>query len=242
MRVNVLAKKSEYLFREVARIAEGAKMKVNKRKTQMLCIHAKRSVDVTSFIRLDISNGEKITSTDTLKILGFTFNHEPNASAHVKLLIDKFYSKLWILRFLKRSGMEQSDLLKVYYTVIRPCAEYSSIVYNTLIPQYLANKLELMQKQAIKIIYGYNINYGNILEIKGIETLAERRTKSSLSFAINNKDKDRFKKWFPLAPNERTNVRGTTHRKYLEKQTRTERTKNNPLQNMIRLLNEHEQK
>ena len=96
-----------------------------------------------------------------------------------------------------------------------------------------------MQKQAIKIIYGYGINYEELLAIKDIETLAERRTKSSLSFALKNKDTERFKKWFPLAPNSRE-VRNTTHRKYLEKQARTERTKNNPLQNMIRLLNEHD--
>ena len=143
------------------------------------------------------------------------------------------------LTILKRSGMGDTELLKVYMTVIRPCAEYCSVVYNSLIPQYLIDKLELMQKRAIKIIYGYNIAYDELLVIKNIETLEARRISSSLKFALKNKDTERFKKWFPLAHTERV-VRNTTHRKYLEKQARTERTRNNPIQSMIRLLNKNE--
>ena len=78
-----------------------------------------------------------------------------------------------------------------------------------------------------------------MVEAGQIETLQERREKSSLSFAIKNKDTERFGSWFPRAPLIR-NVRETTHRKYLERQAKTERTRNNPLQNMIRLLNENE--
>ena len=56
----------------------------------------------------------KQTNKQSLKILGFNSNNRPDASHHVSLVIEKFYARLWTLRFLKRSGMTKDDLLKVY--------------------------------------------------------------------------------------------------------------------------------
>ena len=216
----------------IQELASNVKMKVNERKTQMLCINASKFNEITSYIR---TKEGKISSTDRLKILGFTFDNNPTANCHV----EKFYCKLWMLRFLKQNGMRKHELLKVYKSIILPSVEYCSIVYNSLIPQYLEEKLELMQKRAMKIIYGYGIDYEELMVVKSIETLKARRAQSSLRFALKNKDTERFKKWFPLSQTERV-VRQSTHRKYLEKQAKTERTKNNPIQCMIRLLNKNE--
>ena len=135
--------------------------------------------------------------------------------------------------------MSKADLIKVYNTVVRPCAEYCSVVYNTLIPKYISEKLEGMQKRAYKIRHGNNINYEGKVNNKEIETLRERREKHSLQFALKNKDTLRFGHWFPREPMTR-NVRESTHRKYKEARAKTERTRNNPLQHMIRLLNKNE--
>ena len=51
--------------------------------------------------------------------------NSPDASRHVCGVIEKMYSRLWTLRFLKKSGMGKDELLKVYKTIIRPGAEYS---------------------------------------------------------------------------------------------------------------------
>ena len=55
--------------------------------------------------------------------------------------------------------MSKNRLLQVYKQIIRSGAEYCSTVYNSLIPLYMSDKLEQEQKQAIKIIYGYDVNY-----------------------------------------------------------------------------------
>ena len=55
--------------------------------------------------------------------------------------------------------MSKNRLLQVYKQIIRSGAEYCSTVYNSLIPLYMSDKLEQVQKQAIKIIYGYDVNY-----------------------------------------------------------------------------------
>lgn len=211
-------------------------MKVNKKKTQILCIHANKSDVVTSYIRTE--EGE-ITSGKTLKILGFHFDQNPNAVYYVTQIVGNMYKKLWMLRFLKKSGMSSQDLLKIYKSVIRAAAEYCSTVYHSLIPSYMAERLESVQRQAIRIIYGRRANYQNIIDSGELETLAARRVQTCLRFAQKAAVSEKFgRKWFPKRTVERE-TRETTRRIYDEKMHRTERDKNNPLQFMIRLLNEN---
>ena len=54
----------------------------------MLCISDAGSYKPTSYI---ISNSnERISSVDSMKFLGFTFNNDPNVREHIRLLIRKF--------------------------------------------------------------------------------------------------------------------------------------------------------
>ena len=53
-----------------------------------------------------------------------------------------------------------------------------------MIPGYLTAKLESVQRQALKIIYGWNRDIDEIMAIKNIETLEERREKALLNFAL----------------------------------------------------------
>ena len=232
-RIRILAKKSELQFERVRILADSLNMRVNNQKTQLLCIHANKDSIVDSYIRTE---GDDITSTKGLKILGFHFDENPNAVAHVTQAINKFYNKLWTLRFLRRSGMDKTNLLKVYRTVILPSVEYCSEIYDSLIPKYMSDKLESVQRQAIRIIHGWNINIEDVMEREGIDSLQDRRTKACLAFA-NRAVKSRFgQKWFPRNPAAR-GARQTTRRIYEEKKARTERDRNNPIQHMIRLLN-----
>ena len=225
-KLQVHAAKSEYVYKEAAELATEIKMRVNQKKTQMLCMHPFTSEDITSFIS---TIEGKIVSTDSLKILGFYFNKDPNANFHVTKLVDSFYAKLWSLRFLKRSGMGISDLIKVFDTVIRPSVEYSSVIYNPMISKKLADKLELVQKQAIRIIYGYHCDYDRMVGDGRIETLKKRRDDKTLIFAKRALANNKFgPKWFKPNLANREN-RSTTHRPYLTTFTRNERMCNNPL-------------
>ena len=102
-----IASKSERVFGKVQELADEINMKVNNKKTQMLCIHASNFSNVRSYIRTD---DDDIVPGDTLKILGFNFSCDPSANYHVLGVIDKLYSKLWTLRFLKRSEMSEERL------------------------------------------------------------------------------------------------------------------------------------
>ena len=83
--------------------------------------------------------------------------------------------------------MNAEDLLGIYKSVLRPFAEYSHVVYDSLIPEYISDKLESVQKQAMKIIYGGNVDYGGLISSGKIETLKDRRTCALLKFAEKNR-------------------------------------------------------
>ena len=67
--------------------------------------------------------------------------------------------------------MCRDKLLHVYKQIIRAGVEYCSTVYNSLIPSYVSDKLERVQKQAIKIIYRYDVNYQNLIDNGIVEML-----------------------------------------------------------------------
>ena len=200
----------------------------------MLCIAPGSSSIVSSHI--NTGTGERINSTNQLKILGFNFNTEPNAVYHVTGVIEKLYSRLWTLRFLKKSGMPPHVLLRVFNTVLRPAVEYSSVVYHSLIPEYLSIKLEQVQKQAYKIIYGWDVDYNSLVNNGAVETLKERREVALAKFANKAANSPRFgPEWFQEVVAHPREVRTTTRNKYVGKKCKTERGKNNPVQVMTRI-------
>ena len=97
--------------------------------------------------------------------------------------------------------------------------------------------LERQQTQALKNIYGFHLSAAKLLKKSGLETLAERREKASLSFAIKCTKNPRFEHWFPK---RKSSHRTRDRRPYVEMNARTERCRNSPLYAMRRQLNNHE--
>ena len=60
---------------------------------------------------------------------------------------------MYILRVLRRSGISPSDLLSVYYSLGRSILEYACSVWHTSLPNYLCNRIEQVQKRALRILY-----------------------------------------------------------------------------------------
>ena len=202
----------------------------------MLCIHACKHNNAETYIK---ANDTRIESTNKLRILGFEFDNRPNANKHVESFIERFYQKLWTLRFLKRSGLKEDDLLALYNCSVRSAVEYCSTVYHSMIPGYLTAKLESVQRQALKIIYGWTRDIDEIMAIKSIETLEERREKALLNFALKNEHVGKYgKRWFTEEDVPKRSTR-TTRNKYKIPRGRTNRSRANPITYMAMRLNEH---
>ena len=122
-------------------------MLVNEKKTQLLCITSAINYDVRSFVRLP---GEVRTSTDTLKVVGFTFGRRPGAAEHVKALRRSYGARSWAIRHLKRSGIGQETLVRIYCALIRPVLEYASPAFHTILTQQQSDELERFQRTSLK--------------------------------------------------------------------------------------------
>ena len=132
--------------------------------------------------------------------------------------------------------MGSNELFKVYQTCLRPSVEYSSVVYHSLTPDNVSNKLEALQKRASKIIFGTNSSYTDVINEGKIELLESRRKELCLKFARKAANNEIFgPKWFPENPRTVYNTRRPDL--YREERPKTERFKRNPINYMRHELN-----
>ena len=70
---------------------------------------------------------------------------------HVDYITAKASKKLYALRLLKRAGVQEQDMLKVFRSSVRSILEYAVPVWQD-IPDHLSDRIESVQKRACKII------------------------------------------------------------------------------------------
>ena len=187
----------------------------------------------TAYIKPE--TGDKIESSETLKILGFEFDRNPNPGKQIDRIISKFSARTWSLRYLKRSGMQTQDLIHVYITFIRPIAEYAAPSFQSMLTQEMINKLERQQARALKIIYGFHHSYRKTLEMSGLPTLQDRRIILTDKFALKLAASEKHKHLFPERPSAQRRARNGNV--YTEFPATTQRLYNSPLYYMRRRLN-----
>ena len=96
--------------------------------------------------------------------------------------------------------------------------------------------LELLQKLALKIIYGVTgVGYAELLDRPGLPTLAERRLKMVDKFITKAARHQSHKNWFPTKQISGYDLR--IEHVYKEKSARTSRLYNSPLYFYRRRLN-----
>lgn len=221
--------------RRFANIVQNSKMMgmlVNQRKTQLICLSPALHSEVRSFI--DTDDG-RIDSSENLTLLGFRFGNRPTIAAHLELIREKFNSRSWMLRHLKKSAVPDRDILTIYTSTIRPVIEYACCVYHPMMSMSDSNDLEKLQRRALKIIYGFDCSYKDAMEKAGILTLEERRREIFRKFTAKTSANQRFADWFPSHRPYLYELRAK--KKYEELKANTDRLYKSPLFTMRRLLN-----
>ena len=119
-------------------------------------------------------NGNYIERVSQAKVLGVTISSDLSWNAHVDEIISKARKRVYMIYQLKRAGINQNDLIRIYGSVIRPVVEYACPVWHTNLPKYLSDNIEIIQKRCLKTIFpGYQ--YENILQMVNLPTLHRRR-------------------------------------------------------------------
>ena len=65
-------------------------------------------------------------------------------------MLDKARSRTWSLRKLRQSGLNQTDLTKVYTTYIRPILDYAVPNYHSQSTAEMASEIERFQAYAMR--------------------------------------------------------------------------------------------
>ena len=89
-----------------------------------------------------------------LKLLGFHFDTSPTPTAHVKPILKKVRYRTWSIYNLKRLGLAKGGLVNVYRLLVRPCFDYSCVVYGPMLSKQLSESLKRQQKKIMRVIFG----------------------------------------------------------------------------------------
>ena len=215
--------------------AEDIGMRVNKQKTQMICISRNNGYKTTAILQV---GEERIQCSDHMKLLGFNLDASGTVEQHVRLLREKFRARFWSLIHLRRAGIRSTRLFKLYAALIRPVLEANSVVYHPMLGVGQSNELERMQKQVTRLCFGFDKHYAEVLEEQEIRTLKERRVIAARKFVAKTiANNPRFaNKWFARRPGVQADIR--SRRPYIEKRARSERYRNSPLLYLQRIAND----
>ena len=232
-RKTVRAVRCEEIFNTIAENASAIGMKVNPKKTRLLCV----SSAIHSNVEAYVSHGdERIASGQSMVLLGFRFDSRPSVASHVDFIQEKVNARAWMLRHLRLSGVPLHDIVKIYSSVIRPVVEYVTPAFDSMLTCGQSDQIEAIQRRALKTIFGYKTSYRQALELAGLPTLKERRSEIVLKFANKTVANPAFGRWFPYSTPMCYDIR--RKKKFQEEFAATDRLYRSPLFALRRLLNE----
>ena len=209
-------------------------MQLNLHKTQLLCIGCPLSCDITAYINID---GTVIESTESMKILGYTFGSKPNANLQVDVIRGKAAFKSWSIRHLVKAGVPRPDLVEIYCCFIRSALEYGVSTYGGFLTKQQSDELERLQAKTLRSIFGLRLSYASCLRLAGINSLAKRRELLFAKFAQRVESNPFFReRWLPYAREVPHFLR--TQDKYLEVKANCSRLQNAPIFRIRSLLND----
>ena len=154
---------------DVYRFSSSQKMKFNPAKCKKMIINfmAQPNFSVRS-----ICIGDSVVECfKSYKLLGVYLDNDLKWDNHIYYVVKKSSKKLYSLRLQKRSVVEPENILKVYLSTIRPVLEYAIPNWQS-IPDYLSDRVESIQRRALRIIYPEAESYDQSLRVAKLETLA----------------------------------------------------------------------
>ena len=97
-------------------------------------------------------NGTTINRVKKATILGLSITDDLKWNEHVEKITTKAAKRIYLLKQLKRSGLDNDDLTCFYMVSIRSILEYACQVFHYGLPQYLSLMIERIQKRSLRII------------------------------------------------------------------------------------------
>ena len=147
-------------------------MVLNPKKCKEMIVRCCRHVE--HFLPALSIDNKTLETVDHHKVLEVTLQYNLKRDLHINEIVGKASKRLHILRVLKRGGAPPCDLLRVYSSLIRSILEYCCPVWHSSLPVHLSDKIEKVQKRALRIIYPV-LRYPEALLTSGFTELHTRR-------------------------------------------------------------------
>ena len=129
-------------------------------------------------IVLDDNDIERVTQA---KVIGVTLSSDLSWNAYVDTIVPKARKRVFTIYQLKRAGIRQCYLHRVYVILIRPVLEYACPKWQTSLPMYISDHIETIQKRCLRTIFPGS-SYDEARSISNLPTIFERRTKLCQSY------------------------------------------------------------
>ena len=230
----VPAMELESFLNSLVQAVEKIGMKVNCKKTQLLCISPDNGYKSLSTIH---AGGETIRSQDTMKLLGFVVGTAPGVTDQVLHIKAKFRARFWTLIHMRRAGIKGTRLFKLYSILVRPILETNCVIYHPMLTRGQSKDLERLQKHVVRLCFGTDGSYSETCEAHGVLTLEARRITRLRRFVAKAMTNPWFaSKWFRRRQEIGTEIRN--RRPFIENRARTERYMKSPLVQMQRIAND----
>ena len=139
-------------------------------------------------------DGLNIQEVASHKHLGIYFSSNGSWHDHINYIVKKAYNRVNFLRRV-RFVLDRYVLERMYFSYIRPILEYGDVVWHNY-TQYLVNKLESVQIDAMRIVTGGTklTSLEKLYQETGWEKLSARREKHRLIqlYKIINKESPNY--------------------------------------------------
>ena len=175
------AVQAQNIFRHVVRRAEDIGMKVNAKKTAMMCTSGATEYKADAYM-FD-SEGNRIGCTEFVKALGVYLSSDLTLTRQVDVVARRFRQRYWTLRNLKKNGFNEEELVHVYKTMLRPIAEYACVAFHSSFTDAQDELIERLQDNALKCIFGPGISARRMRDLADLPTLRARRIELTDKFA-----------------------------------------------------------
>ena len=210
---------------------EENEMQINVKKTKVMLFNTSKKNDFQPEIVGE--NGEILDIEDEFKLLGVKITSNLRWDANTQYICAKAYSRLWMLRNLKKYGASIEDLLDVYEKQCRSVLEMAVPAWSPGLTKSNGYQIERVQKTAFAIILGdAYTSYSRALSRLNMETLTDRRTALCLGFAKKAFKSDKFNHWFCDSESSGLDIQLD------DVKTKTKRYRRLPLPYLTALLND----
>ena len=100
-----------------------------------------------------VLDGTQIEQTNTFKLLGVILSDDLSWGPHVEYLHSKCSQRLYLLTLLKRAGVSNHDILKIYLAMVRSILEYVCPVWHSSLRKTQTDRLESIQRRVTQILH-----------------------------------------------------------------------------------------